>query len=354
MLAVGGALAAGGDARGPLERWVRRLAKRPSPSPPRLGTTFSQLQCRYLGVEYRAAFERVCSLGLEYLRLCSYWDEIEPAPGVFDFSVLDWLIETAERHGCHLMLTVGMKAPRWPEFHFPAWVQERYETTSTTQPLDANPALADLTLNFIERVMQHTRQSSRLKYWQVENEPFSALSVNAGRALSVGFVQREVALVRSLALPGQRVLLTNSVSLTPFNMPAVAAFQASLPLADGLGLNVYSKIATGPNSYQTPLPSVWHTLAAWHSRLRNMGKEAWIAEAQAEPWEYHQLTPTMRSNPPSASPESADALVRRLAGLGFSPILLWGCEYWYWHLTQGRERWWKAMEQLLQRWPVDA
>src|SRR5579885_622716 len=66
--------------------------------PPKLGTTFSQLQCSYLGVDYQQAFEHICSLGFNTIRLCAYWSEIERAPNTFDFRILDWLLSTAEKH----------------------------------------------------------------------------------------------------------------------------------------------------------------------------------------------------------------------------------------------------------------
>jgi hypothetical protein len=318
--------------------------------PQKLGTTFSQLQCGYLGINYQETFEQVCSLGFNLIRLCSYWSEIERAPNTFDFTVLDWLLNTAAKYNIDVVLTVGMKAPRWPEFHFPNWVKDRYDTTSTGQPIDSNHALADLTMNFIQTVMNHTRGASCIKYWQIENEAFNQPDVTAGRCLSYDFVRREIALARTLALPGQPMLLTNSINLSPvdFAKHDERAFKQSLSLADAVGVNVYNKTQAFLGIYQTPLPVFWRKLASWRASLINAGKEAWITEAQAEPWENNTLVATARPAYPSASPTSATDLAVTLGQLEYSPVLQWGCEYWYWHKLNGRASWWRAIERLNQ------
>lgn len=319
--------------------------------PPKLGTTFSQLQCSYLGIDYQKAFEHICSLGFNTIRLCAYWSEIERAPNTFDFSTLDWLLGTAEKHSIDVVLTVGMKAPRWPEFHFPDWVKERCDTSNTGQPLDANDALADHTLNFVLAVMQHTKDAQGITSWQIENEAFNRPDVAAGRFLSYEFVQREVALARALARPGQRVVLTNGISLSPldFSQDDERAFQQSLSLADAVGINVYSKIGTFlPGMYETPFPVYWRKLANWRDSLKSAGKAAWITEAQAEPWEYKSLVAIGRAGYPSASPQSATDLAITLGQLEYNPVFLWGCEYWYWQKVNGRNNWWAGLQQFIQ------
>jgi hypothetical protein len=39
-------------------------------------------------------------------------------------------------------------------------------------------------------------------------------------------------------------------------------------------------------------------------------------------------------------------LVDRLARSEYSTVLLWGCEYWYWQKTQGRNLWWWTVKQM--------
>jgi nicotinamidase-related amidase len=319
------------------------------PRPLQLGTTFSQLQCRYLGVDVRSTFRQISGLGFDRIRLCAYWNELEPTPGQFDFSTLDWLLEESHRSGLEVVLAIGMKAPRWPEFHFPDWITAQYDTTGKQAPMDQNRAIADRTLTYITAVMEHTRHAANLRYWQVENEPLTRLDITAGRWLSDAFVREEVSLVRRLALPGQQVVLTTAIDLPGGNKPEDEhAFQLSQSLADGVGLNIYTQVPSWQKSfYLKPLPSYWQTVRRWQQQLHQNHKASWIAEAQAEPWEPDQLVPTKRLDHPSSSPWQATRLARFLGGMGYETVMLWGCEYWYWQRQQGRDDWWQAIEQLI-------
>ncbi|UBF27517.1 beta-galactosidase [Kovacikia minuta CCNUW1] len=319
--------------------------------PAYLGTTFSQLQCRYIGLDYRDTFNQVCSLGFDRIRLCSYWNEIESIENQFDFSALDWLLEESDRRGIEVVLTVGMKAPRWPEFHFPDWLSARYDTSGNPKPVDRNPAIADLTLHFIDRVMTHTRNAPNLKYWQIENEPFTHLDITAGRFLSYEFVRREVELARSLALPGQKILLTNALTLPAAQfIEDEHAFRESVALADAVGINVYSKVPAGNTPfYVQPLGPYWKKLRTWQQTLSKNGKEGWIAESQAEPWEPNELVAMKKNEYPSSSPKQAETLVTSLTDIGYGTVMLWGCEYWYWQKQNGRDSWWSMMQQLVER-----
>lgn len=312
-----------------------------------LGTTFSQLQCWYLGLDYQETFRQICDLGFDRVRLCAYWHELQPSATQFDFTKLDWLLDEAHRRGIEVVLAVGMKAPRYPEFHFPDWMRAKYDTT-TARVLDRDPAIADLTLKMLDRVVQHTRTAPTLNYWQVENEPFTHLEITGGRTLSEAFVHQEVKLVRSRALPGQKILLTNAITLPAAQPEDDQAFRASLWLADAVGFNVYAKVPQGASrAYLEAQPAYWKKLSTWRSELKRWGKESWIAEAQAEPWEANELVPVTQLEYPSSSPTQASQIVDQVQAIGFNPVLLWGCEYWYWHRKQGRDQWWLGMRQLL-------
>lgn len=319
--------------------------------PAYLGTTFSQLQCRYIGLDYRAAFQDICALGLDRIRLCAYWNEIEPQPGVFDFSTLDWLLEEAHRAKIEVVLAVGMKVPRWPEFHFPKWVSDRYETGAGETALDLrSPAVADLAMKFVNEVVNHCRYAPAIKYWQVENEPFTRLEIAGGRFLSAAFVEKEVALVRSRLWQNQKILLTNAIHLPkPKLSEDLPAFRDSLMTADAVGFNVYTKVPAGNSGrYLEPEPEFWDHLQAWQQQLEHANKESWVAEAQAEPWEPQKLVALDKLHHASASPRRMQALVDTLARSHYSTVLLWGCEYWYWHKTQGQNLWMWTVKEMVR------
>lgn len=327
---------------------VKQLVKRTLRQRHWLGTTFSQLQCSYLGLDYQETFRQICDLGIRRVRLCSYWNELEPSRNQFDFTKLDWLLDESDRRGMEVVLTVGMKAPRWPEFHFPEWLRAEQDTEDNSKPLDSHPEIADRTLQFVDRVVNHTRTAPKVQYWQVENEPLTQLEITAGRFLSPEFVHQEVSLVRRLALPHQKILLTNAISLPSPLAEDDVAFQESLAVADAVGINVYTQVPDGDSGYLEPEEDYWKKLQEWQAALQQQGKEAWIAEAQAEPWEPNQLVAMDEIHYPSASPERMTELIRIVRKLGYGSVMLWGSEYWYWHQKSGRSSWWQAIQSATE------
>lgn len=317
--------------------------------PHRVGTTFSPLQCSYMGIDYKEAFQEVASMGFDVIRLGSYWNEIERVENEFDFTALDWLLSESQKHSIDIVLTVGMKAPRWPEYHFPDWLKERYDTSRQDQPLDSNPAIAEKTLRFMQAVIEHTRHFSNIKYWQVENEPLTKLEISAGRFISYDFIQKEVKLTRDLALAGQKILLTNAINLpSPDLEHDDRALKGSLTLGDAVGVNVYTKVPISADYYLQPEPSYWQKLQEWQQQLKEAGKEYWVAEAQAEPWEFQKLVAMDKSEYPSTSPQQATDLVFQLSKFGYETVMLWGCEYWYWHKKNGNDQWWAAIQGIVE------
>jgi Beta-galactosidase len=344
-----------GGTMGLVAAWLSQLqptlAASPAARPYYLGTTFSPLQCYYMGLDWRRTFSAIAGLGLDRIRLGAYWNVIEKQPSGFDFTELDWLLEQCDRRGIAVALAVGMKVPRWPEFHFPDWVSLRGDTGAGDRPLDQrSPVVAELALNFVDRVVEHCKTAPALKYWQIENEPFTRLEIAGGRWLSPEFVQREIDLVRSGKRADQQILLTNAIHLpTPKLVEDEPAFQDSLRLADAVGINVYTKVPTGfPGDYLEPTPQFWRTLQDWQGALRSADRESWIAEAQAEPWESQQLVAMQKLNYPSATPLRMRSLTHQLRDAGYGTILLWGCEYWYWQKQQRQNLWWRQVQQLTE------
>ena len=315
--------------------------------PRRVGTTFSQRQCGYLGLDPLETFAEVCTLDLDLVRLCCYWDEIEPQEGEFDFTTLDALLEIATEHRIPVILAVGMKAPRWPEFHFPEWVRNRFPVHETGQPLDTLPGLADLVFTFVRAVVAHAQHTPAVRYWQVENEPFHAMEITGHRYLSKDFVEQEAALVREMARPDQGIVVTNAINLwPPEGAPEDdAALDQSLAIADIIGINVYGKVPMESGDYLQPSPAFWTKLRAWRGLIEDDGKDAWIAELQAEPWErspwevVRDLSTTI-----SASPSQTLTMAARATLFGYETCLLWGCEYWVYRRLAGDDSWWAAMK----------
>src|SRR5690606_31190151 len=61
------------------------------------------------------------AVGFTHVRISVEWAEVEPSEGVYDFSALDAMLAEAERRDIGVMVTVGMKAQRHPEYYIPTW-----------------------------------------------------------------------------------------------------------------------------------------------------------------------------------------------------------------------------------------
>ncbi|MDD5020408.1 MAG: beta-galactosidase, partial [Candidatus Omnitrophica bacterium] len=174
-----------------------------------VATTFSQVQCEYLGQDWKEIYLKTLDLGFDMVRLGAYWSRIEAKEGVYDFSELDWQIEKAAEKGVRVLLTVGMKAPRWPEYFIPVWLTEKIDIRYGSDSSEAALLQASL-FKFIEQVVLRYRDKDIIVAWQVENEP---LSRSGPKDLWIGrkFLEREMALVRGLDTK-DRPLVVNAMT----------------------------------------------------------------------------------------------------------------------------------------------
>ncbi len=83
--------------------------------PVKVGTTFSPERALAGGMDDLEAFQRLEAMGFAVIRLAVSWDAVD----LNGFGRLDRLVAEAERSGQPVVLSVGIKAPGWPEFHVP-------------------------------------------------------------------------------------------------------------------------------------------------------------------------------------------------------------------------------------------
>ncbi|MBI4491479.1 MAG: beta-galactosidase [Chloroflexi bacterium] len=329
----------------------------PLPAPARpmeiaAGFTYSQRQAEYLGIPWQEAFRAATRLRSGLVRLGAYWDEIEPRPGEYNFSRLDWLINEAETGGQRVLLTVGMKAPRWPEYFIPRWLERRLDVPHGGV-VSRDLELRRRTLAFVERVVSRYADRPVIEAWQVENEPLDPSGPKQWR-LGGDFLEREISAVRRLDWYNRPIVVNLFVAVDPlsFLLPLDDRAETILRSADILGLDAYpivGKRFLGVDFYLNWNGWAWErTLQRYAQLAAERGKTAWIVEAQAEPWEPGRVVNTARTPSPSLGPAGAAAIAARLRAVGFSPILLWGVEHWYMRkLVHGDSRWWQTASDLL-------
>lgn len=325
--------------------------------PEKLGTTFSIQQCDYLKLdkaERDKALITINELGPDVLRLCAYWDRIQPSSDKFDPSYLDRELAIVGRYPVEVTVALGaVKSPRYPEFFFPSWITEKYGELLKRKdvPIDQNTDLIKYSSEYLERLVEHLRIYPQVKILQVENEQYNQVQVADGLTLSPDFTKTEVLLVRKTKRADQGILATASTLWWPLSTEEDEAVveKSLLSQPDALGLNVYTKVGVN-GLYLEPAITQRRKLRRLANQIIDSQTDPWIAEAQAEPWEHGKLVAMDQKYYPSANPETTKELVSTLANIGYRVVLLWGSEYWHAHHKKyGGREWLTPMQELFAK-----
>ena len=331
------------------------------PAPVQVGISFSPQRAAYLGLDYRVAFKRLEAMHFRVIRLSTYWDQVDRE----GYDQLDWLMSEARKSHQPVALTVGMKALGWPEFFIPPSavpIGGLYQG----QDVAADSAFREAALAFVDATVDRYRDNPVLIAWQVENEPFN----RAGPQrlwIDAEFLRDEIASVRALdghhrpvivnAFSHFNLVFDQASARQGFDFRQWLGFDADSAERDGLsvlgrgdvlGLDVYTAIG-----YQfLGSDHMSHADGDWPDRLARVrdlahkqGKQAWITEAQAEPWESSDLN---YANPKSTSPAAIRGIFANLKDAGFTTVLFWGSEYWLWRADQGDTRWVDTINGILR------
>jgi hypothetical protein len=255
---------------------------------------------------------------------------VEPSRRTYDFRDLDWQVAEAERADIPVTIAVGQKVPRWPEYHFPTWLDVN----------DAEGREAHL-LQYEAEVVRRYAGRRGLRYWQVENEPF--LGFGVGPPTDAAFLGREIALVHQLD-PRHPVLVTDGGE---YGRWVPAARQA-----DVFGTTLYRRVYDQRvGTFTFPLAPEYYALRARLTRLLvSRPQERFIcAELGAEPWgavPVQQMSMGAQSDLFSAEDMSATiAFARRT---GFREFYLWGVEWWYYRKLRGDDSYWAEAKAVIR------
>jgi hypothetical protein len=328
--------------------------------PVQVGISFNPHRAASMGLDYQKAFTRLEALHFRVIRLSAYWDQIDQE----GYDQLDWLMNEAQRTGQPVALAVGMKGLGWPEFYIPP---SAMPAAGLLQGQDAasDASLRDATLAFVNETVRRYRDNSTLIAWQVENEPFN----RAGPQrlwIDAGFLREEISSVRQLdghhrplivnAFSHFNLILDQASARQGFDLRQFLGFEADSAERDGLsllgkgdvlGLDVYTAIGyrfLGHDNVSRADGDWPDRLAKVRDLVRRQGKQAWITEAQAEPWETGANSD---ADPKSTSPQAIRSLFVNLKDAGFSTVLFWGSEYWLWQADRGDTRWIDTIKAIL-------
>lgn len=275
------------------------------------GVNFSQKHAENFGFNWQEVYLAFLDdLGVNDIRVATYWDLIEDQNGEFVWDDLDWIVEQTEEREVNLILAVGMKTLRWPECHLPEWAQGLGREEQQREILE-----------LIRELVMRYRNSSALKYWQVENEPF--FPYGSCPWVDRSFLQREIDLVRTLDSE-HRVLITDS---------GEGSFWISAAkMGDLVGTTMYKKVwfRQARMYFSYPFPPVFYWRKAWLVE-RLFGDEVICVELQAEPWGpllIYDLS--MEEQKKTMNIEQFHRIVNFARSVGFKENYFWGAEWWYW------------------------
>lgn len=248
--------------------------------------------------------QTAAAAGFNTVRLGAYWDQIQPnGPDDADFTTLDALLDAARESQLKVVLTIGAKAPVWPEFHVPAWAEP---ARTRNGPDYASPTFVDNTLRFARLVAEHTRDRDEIVMWQAENEP----SDDAGaemRRLPAALIEREIDQLHEIDGRRRPVMLTNWSESDRHD-----EITHSFAHADAVGIDVYPAFPFDPirGDYfgrTTGVPSQAIRDA------RRSGVSVLVGELQAEDWA-----------PSRVDARGVEKLTHSLMDLGYHDVLFWG------------------------------
>ncbi len=295
------------------------------------GITFSKKQAESLDLDWKKIYISIFEdLGIKKIRLPAYWDAIESSEGSYNWEDLDWQISQAGQYQAEIILAVGGRLPRWPECHFPDWTNNRYKAQ-----------IESSTLNYITKVIERYRDNKNIVAWQVENEPFLSHFGDCPK-FDAKFLDQEIALAKSL--DSRPIIVTDSGELSYW----VGAAKRADIFGTTMYLNTYSNFFKSYIHY--PITPAFFKFKKNIASLFAQPKEWIVIEMQAEPWgpkAYQELSQADRDR--TMDLEKFKQIIEFSSQTGFREFYLWGVEWWYWEMGQGRPEVWQYAKTLFEK-----
>ena len=271
------------------------------------GVTFSPKYARYLKLDWQKTYIQILDgLQVKNLRLPGYWDSVEPKRGQFNFAETDYLLTEAGKRGARVILVVGVRQPRWPECHVPAWAKGLSVADRRRE-----------VLRFIAQTVERYKDHPAVWAWQVENEPLLKSFGEDCDMPDKSFLKQELELVRSLS--NKTIIMTDSGEL--------GFWITSMQLSDIFGTTVYRKVYDKWLGYTTyPVPPAFYGMKSnlVRSVFARNNRKTIIAELQAEPWLADGSLLPSDQQAQLFTTENFKNYVKFAGATGFDEIYLWG------------------------------
>lgn len=299
-----------------------------------IGASFSHIHMSNRDVSVDDILKDYSQLGLKHIRLGCYWSKIEKTPGTYDFSEIDSIVNTCGKLGIDVTMTIGMKAPRYPEYYIPSWLSDKIILSNNTFKFENNVFCKSLFL-YMTEVVLHFKDNQSIAYWQIENEPLDPSGPHWWR-IDAGLLKMEVAIVKNIDSNRPIVINLWGNELKNRNYYRIAS-----DLADIVGLDLYPKvpgknilgklIMRGPRDSDSYIRGII-------KKIKKEGKAVWISELQAEPWTSLE----------SCSAQQVLANTAWITHWDIDGVFFWGFEYWYQQKKLGNKEYWTAGKKAIE------
>lgn len=293
------------------------------------GITYSKKYAQEIGLDWKNAYLDILEeLNVKQVRIPVYWDEIEKSPGVFDFSDYEFLIEEGEKRDVKFILNFGMRVARWPECHFPSWLDWQNKEY-----------LQEKTINMIVATIENFKNYKSISYWQLENEPL----LNSFGVCPDGdyeFLKKELEIVKKM---DKRPVIISSTGELSF-------WKKEVEIADIFGTTMYRVVHNPIFGYiRYPYPSSFYQFKA--KILKIKPEKVFIVELQAEPWIPKEdiFNINNKNYQKSFNINQFKANAQFAINSGFKKAYLWGVEWWYFkHKLGGNSDYWNFSKTLFK------
>lgn len=304
----------------------------------KLGTTFSSFHASKLHLPSSDVLSELLNFHFDLIRIGSYWSAYEKVENSFDYSELDHIVSKCQKNNQKIILTVGAKSPRWPEFHIPQWAMDKINHQSKiTHPFHSPlENISDEIMRSVKHTVSHFKKYDCIQAWQVENEPLDPSGPN-NWTIPLSLLEREIEIVKSI---DTRPVIINVWGNTLSERKLLSKIPSS---ADSIGVDLYYLVPDGNRDrYTAPKDSD----VSINQQLQQLKKPVFITELQAEPWENQHHT----GDTPSMNPQILEDNIHRVSDhIDAEAIMLWGFEYWYQQKIQGDSALWNTVKNLINK-----
>lgn len=316
-----------------------------------LGTTLSiqEIQSKDLSLDY--CIKLLLEMGFKLIRIPAYWSRIESKKDIYDFKELDRIIKKLSDNNINIVLTIGVKSLRRPEFHIPDWL----EWKNKGKYLPNSKYFEQKAFKYFQIVFERYKIYNSIKWWQVENEPFDNIPSLGSYKISESFLEKEIKYIRDNDHNNRKIITTTTfpidiLSRTIELFPSILKYRKQIyETGDIIGIDIYPLI-----TYHFPFYKIRKltTRFDWDNLLKfvkNQEKEIWITELQAEPWNSKIL---INKDIKTSNFELSNliSIYRKVRNLGFRNILFWGSEFWIQQHKYGHKEWINTIKNILKEW----